>query len=139
MADLNRVLLHGRLTSDPTVQFSQDGKAVVRFTVAVNGFKENSADFIRCVAFDKKADVIGKYFRKGSQIIVDGRIQTGSYENKNGDTVYTTDIFVNDFDFCGKKDDIAEDVPHREEPKHPNYNQGFVEIDESELDSGLPF
>lgn len=132
MADLNRVLLHGRLTSDPKVQYSQDGKEIVRITVAVNGFKENAADFIRCVAFDKKADTIGKYFRKGSQIIVDGRIQTGSYTDKDGKVIYTTDVFINDFDFCGKKEDINEPVPQMPEPSD------FVEMTDAELE-GLPF
>lgn len=129
MADLNVVMLHGRLTSNPETRVTQDGKTVARFSVAVNGFKENHADFIRCVAFDKKAEVINNYFKKGSQILINGRIQTGSYDDKDGKKVYTTDVFVNDFDFCDKKSDT---------PEAPVSDDGFIDVSDSD-ESELPF
>lgn len=101
---MNNVQLMGRLTKDVDLRTTGNGKAVGRFTVAVNRqFKnqngEREADFINCIAFQKTAETIAKYFVKGSMIAIDGRIQTGSYENQQGQKVYTTDVVVNNFYF----------------------------------------
>lgn len=93
---MNRVELVGRLTRDPEMRMSQSGMGVVRFSVAVNRTRkvegQPDADFINCVAFGKTAEFMEKYVKKGYLVSVEGRIQTGSYENQQGQRVYTTDI-----------------------------------------------
>lgn len=93
---MNRVELVGRLTRDPEMRMSQTGNAVTRFTVAVNRNRkvegQPEADFISCVAFGKTAEFMANYLKKGYLISVEGRIQTGSYDNQQGQRVYTTDI-----------------------------------------------
>jgi single-strand DNA-binding protein len=106
---LNKVVLIGRLTKDPDLKFAAgSGKAVTRFTLAVNrDFKKDGqqeADFINCVAFDKRAEAIANYLTKGRLVAVTGRIQTGSYD-KDGVKHYTTDIMVDGFEFLEKKQD----------------------------------
>jgi single-strand DNA-binding protein len=106
---MNNVCLHGRITAEPEVRYTQGSEpiAIARFTLAVDRkFKKGgqpTADFINCKAFGKTAEVVQKYLDKGSEITAVGSIQTGSYE-KDGRKIYTTDIVVNEFDFCGKKD-----------------------------------
>ena len=97
---MNFVSLLGRLTRDPEVTYTQSGKAFTRFSIAVSRGTSNrdEVDFINCVAWEKRAETISQYFKKGSRILVQGRISTGSYE-KNGETRYTTDVVVNNFDF----------------------------------------
>lgn len=87
---MNQVILYGRITADPAVKYTQSNKATCRFTLAVNRIGEG-ADFIRCVAWEKVAENLGKYVKKGDRLIVNGSITTGSYE-KNGQKVYTTDV-----------------------------------------------
>ncbi len=94
---MNKVLLIGRLTRDPEIRYSQNNTAIARYTLAVDRMTRNteqSADFIRCVAFAKTAEFAQTYFYKGIKIAVSGRIQTGSYTDQEGKTVYTTDIVV---------------------------------------------
>ena len=102
---MNKVILMGRLTRDPEVRYSQGERqmAIARYTLAVdrrgrantsNG--EQTADFIQCVAFDRSAEFAEKYFHQGTKLVVTGRIQTGSYTNKDGQKVYTTDVIVED-------------------------------------------
>jgi single-strand DNA-binding protein len=134
---MNKVVLIGRLTKDPEVRYGGENndKAVARFTVAVDRkFKtENqSADFINCIAFGKTAEFIEKYFTKGMRIAADGRIQTGSYTNKEGNKVYTTDVVLENVEFCEKKNS-AQDVP----PSQPD-NDGFMNIPDG-IDEDLPF
>ena len=107
---MNKVILIGRLTRDPEVRYSQGEQpmAVARYTLAVDRrFKreseEQAADFINCVAFGRTGEFAEKYFRKGIKIAVTGRIQTGSYTNKDGQKVYTTDIVVEDQEFAESK------------------------------------
>ena len=107
---MNRVILMGRLTRDPDVRYSQGGEgsmAVARYTLAVDRrFKrdnEPSADFIPCVVFGRSGEFAEKYFRQGMRVVVCGRIQTGSYVNKDGQKVYTTDIIVDDQEFADSK------------------------------------
>ena len=100
---MNKVILMGRLTRDPEVRYSQgeNATAVARYTLAVdrsqsrnNQNGEQTADFIQCVAFGRSGEFAEKYFRKGTKVVVTGRIQTGSYTNKDGQRVYTTDVVV---------------------------------------------
>ena len=107
---MNKVILMGRVTRDPEVRYSQgeNATAIARYTLAVdrrfnrNG-DENSADFIGCVAFGRSGEFAEKYFRKGTKVLVTGRIQTGSYTNKDGVKVYTTDVVVEDQEFAESK------------------------------------
>lgn len=106
---MNRINIIGRLTSKPELRYSQSNTAITRGAVAVNRkFKnqqgEYEADFINIVAFNKTAELLNQYFDKGSQIGISGRIQTGSYEDKNGKKVYTTDVVVEDITFIDKKE-----------------------------------
>ena len=98
---MNHVSLIGRLTRDPDVRSTQNGEQVARYTLAVDrSSKDKSADFISCVTFGKAAEFAGKYLTKGLKIGVEGRIQTGSYTNKDGQKVYTTDVVVSSHTFC---------------------------------------
>lgn len=100
---MNKVILTGRLTRDPEVRYSQNDTAVARYTLAVDRMTKNaeqSADFIRCVCFGKTAEFAETYLRKGIKISVVGHIQTGSYTNRDGQTVYTTDVVVENQEFC---------------------------------------
>ena len=107
---MNKVILMGRLTRDPEVRYTQgeNQMAIARYTLAVdrrfnrNG-DENTADFISCVAFGKSGEFAERYFRKGTKVLVTGRIQTGSYTNKDGVKVYTTDVVVEDQEFAESK------------------------------------
>ena len=105
---MNKVILQGRITKDLEPKYSKDGgTALLSFTVAVNRKyqkegEEKQADFIMCKAFGKTAENISNFFGKGRLILLEGRIQTGSYD-KDGTKVYTTDVIVEGFDFCGEK------------------------------------
>lgn len=108
---MNNVVLMGRLTKDVEIRYNQSQMAIGRFTVAVNrrltkekrqeaeANNQPTADFINCVAFGKTAEIIGQYFNKGNKIAITGHIQTGSYENQQGQRIYTTDVIVDQFDF----------------------------------------
>ena len=106
---MNKVIIMGRLTRDPEIRYSQgnDQMAIARYTLAVDRrFVRNSdqtADFISCVAFGKSAEFAEKYFKQGTKIVVSGRIQTGSYTNKDGNKVYTTDVVVEEQEFAESK------------------------------------
>lgn len=114
---MNKVILIGRLTRDPDVRWSQgqDQKAVARYTMAVDRRikaqdGQQSADFISCVAFGKAAEFAEKYFHKGIKIAVTGRIQTGKYVNKDGQTVYSTDVVIEEQEFVESKNAGAQDA-----------------------------
>ncbi|MBR2188118.1 MAG: single-stranded DNA-binding protein [Eubacterium sp.] len=107
---MNRVILMGRLTRDPDIRYSQgeNGMEVARYTLAVDRRRrrddnQQSADFISCVAFGRQAEFAEKYLRKGVKIVVSGRIQTGSYTNREGNRVYTTDVVIEDQEFAESK------------------------------------
>ena len=149
---MNKVILMGRLTRDPEVRYSQSGAnqlAIARYTLAVDRrFKRDgdsqSADFIRCVAFGRSAEFAEKYFRQGIKIAVDGRIQTGSYQDKDGKTVYTTEVVVENQEFCESKGASAQggfSAPSdiQSEPT-ASAGDGFMNFPEDSVDdSGLPF
>ena len=104
---MNKVVLMGRLTKDPELRFTAvSGTAVSRFAVAVDRKKkDDGADFINCVAFGKTAETISQYLVKGRQILIEGNIRTGSYENDEGKKIYTTNVNVERFEFIGNKAD----------------------------------
>ena len=134
---MNKVILMGRLVADPEVRYSQGANAtcVARYRLAVDRkFKregEQEADFISCVAFGKNGEFAEKYLHKGMKIAVEGRIQTGSYENKDGQKVYTTDVIVEGHDFCESKGAGQQDAPQ-------NNSDGFMNIPDG-FDEELPF
>ena len=111
---MNKWIGMGRLTADPVVRSTQDGKMVAAYTLAVNrpaARQESKADFINVKAWEKRAEFAEKYLCKGMKIVVVGRIQTGSYKDRDGRTVYTTDIVADEQEFCeakGKTENIAE-------------------------------
>lgn len=136
---MNLVVLTGRLTREPEVRYSND-MAIARYTLAVDRRckrdGEPTADFINCVAFGKQGEFAEKYLRKGMKIAVTGRIQTGSYTNKDGHKVYTTDIIVENHEFCESRNGGAEN--HSDTQKPSMDNDGFMEIPEGS-DEELPF
>lgn len=150
---MNKVILMGRLTRDPEVRYSQGSQsmAVARYTLAVDRrFKrdgEQSADFIQCVAFGKSGEFAEKYFRKGTKILVEGRIQTGSYE-KDGQRVYTTDIVVEQQEFAESKASSDNAASYQQSAPAPQQaaspapssavGDGFMNIPDG-LDDELPF
>lgn len=116
---MNKVILMGRLTRDPEVRYSQgeSAMAVARYSIAVDrpvsrnaGGDQATADFINCVAFGKNGEFAEKYLHKGTKILVEGRIQTGSYTNKDGNKVYTTDIVVERHEFCESRNSQGGDM-----------------------------
>lgn len=137
---MNNVNLTGRLTRDPEVRYTQDNTAIARYTLAVDRrFKkanEAQADFINCVAFGKNGEFVEKYLRKGMKIAVAGRIQTGSYTNKDGQKVYTFDIVVEEHEFCESKSGEAKPAPVAGTPV--TGADGFMSIPDG-VDEELPF
>ncbi len=134
---LNSVILQGRLCADPDVRYTQDQKVVARFRIAVNRFKNDETDFINCVSFGKTAELIEKYFKKGSEILVNGRLQTGSYTKEDGTKVYTTDVIVNEINFCGTKSDNNSETTSA--PSQNTQDNNFLDIPDVVNDDGLPF
>lgn len=138
---MNKIILCGRLVRDPEVRYSQGATpmAISKFILAVDRkFKrdgEPTADFINCVSFGKTAEVIEKYVTKGTKIIVEGRWQTGSYTNKDGNKVYTNDCMVENIEFCESKSQQAQNNAQAPTPN----GDGFMSIPENLEDSGLPF
>lgn len=136
----------GRLTRDPEVRYSQGERsmAISRYTLAVDrrGRKvenEQTADFINCVAFDKAGEFAEKYLRQGMRVLISGRIQTGSYTNKDGVKVYTTDIVVEDQEFADSKGSDAAGESRQERPEPSTIGDGFMNIPDGVEDEGLPF
>ena len=100
---MNKVCLVGRLTAKPVIKYTNSNRAVTRFNVAINRQKNEGADFINCVAWGKTAENIANYLDKGSMVSVEGRIQTGSYTNNQGQRIYTTDIVAESVQFLSNK------------------------------------
>ena len=144
---MNKVILMGRLTRDPEVRYSQgeNATAVARFTLAVDRrFRRDDAstDFIGCVAFGRNAEFIEKYFRQGMKVLITGRIQTGSYTNRDGQKVYTTDVVVEDQEFAESKNasgasDSGFAPASRPQPSAA-VSDGFMNIPDG-IDEELPF
>ena len=159
---MNKVILMGRLTRDPEIRYSQGERstAVARYSLAVNRtFKRDGdpdADFINCVAFGRQAEFAEKYFHKGIRIVITGRIQTGSYTNKDGVRVYTTDIIVDDQEFADSKGQGGDNSSFGGGNSYGGGNRGgyqqatrpapssaigdgFMNIPDGVEDEGLPF
>ena len=162
---MNKVILCGRLTRDPDIRYSQGERqmAIARFTVAVdrrrsrannNEGSEQTADFIQCVAFDRNAEFAEKYLRQGTKMLVTGRIQTGSYTNKDGQRVYTTDVIVEELEFAESKNasqnaggstfsgsfQQSESRPQTTQTNSfSDAGDGFMNIPDGVEDEGLPF
>ena len=158
---MNKVVLMGRLTRDPEVRYSQgeNALAIARYTLAVDRrFKrdgEQTADFINCVVFGKSAEFTERYFRQGMRVVVCGRIQTGSYVNKDGQKVYTTDVIVEDQEFADSKNQGGDSGfgggSYGGNNNRSSYQQGtrpapssaigdgFMNIPDGVEDEGLPF
>ena len=105
MADLNRTIIMGRIAADLEQRVTKDGKAVLSFTVAVNSYGKDDPEWIDCVAWGKTAEFICKYFKKGSQIALEGHLHTRDYEDKNGNKRKATELVINNVYFCGAKND----------------------------------
>jgi single-strand DNA-binding protein len=134
---MNKVILMGRLTRDVETRYSQGNEpmAIGRYTLAVDGRKE--ADFINCVAFGRAGEFAEKYFRKGMKVAITGRIQTGSYTDKDGKKVYTTDIVVEDQEFCeSKQSAFAEGASKINAPIE---TEGFMSVPDNLDDDEFPF
>lgn len=147
---MNKVILMGRLTRDPEMRYSsgENQTAIARYTLAVDRrFRrqgdEQIADFINCVVFGRGAEFAENYLHQGTKIVVEGRIQTGSYTNKDGQKVYTTDVFVESQEFAESKAASQQNVnsqptgPSRPEPSQAN-GDGFMNIPDG-IDEELPF
>ena len=148
---MNKVILMGRLTRDPDVRYSSGDNqtAVARYTLAVDRrFNRNNsdqtADFINCVAFGRSGEFAEKYFRKGMKIAITGRIQTGSYTNKDGQKVYTTDVVVEEQEFAESKNASSQNAgesfsaPDNHTSFNQDLNDDFMNVPDG-IDEELPF
>lgn len=144
---MNKVILMGRLTRDPEVRYSQGDEpmAVARYTLAVDrrGRREDNgqnADFISCVAFARNGEFAEKYLRKGTKIAITGRLQTGSYNDREGRKVYTTDVVVEDQEFAeSKSTQSGQNGGNRQAPpEQSDAGDGFMNIPDG-IDEELPF
>ena len=144
---LNKVILMGRLTRNPEVRYSQGEKAtcVARYTLAVNRrFRregEQDADFINCVAFGRQGEFAEKYLKQGTKIVISGRIQTGSYTNRDGVKVYTTDVVIEEQEFAESKKaaETSASTPQNTQGVKSNpEDDGFMTIPEG-VEEELPF
>ena len=161
---MNKVIIMGRLTRDPEVRYSQGERtmAIARYTLAVDrrGRREGdqTADFINVVAFDRAGEFAEKYLRQGMRMLITGRIQTGSYTNKDGQKVYTTDVVVEDQEFADSKGQgndngngaYQNNQPsnstfpgmqggYRQQARNNTFGDGFMNIPDGVEDDGLPF
>ena len=134
---MNTVILMGRLTKDTELKATNSGLSVCRFTVAVDRYSkdgEDKTDFINCVAWRKTAELIDNYFSKGQRIALTGSIQTGSYTDKDGRTVYTTDVLVDKVEFCESKKN-SDSVPAPTRARKPKETEDIA----PDISEDLPF
>lgn len=156
---MNKVILCGRLTKDPAMTYTQGERqmAIARYTIAVDRRRgrgdgqEQSADFIPCVAFDRAAEFAEKYLKQGTKMLITGHIQTGSYTNRDGQRVYTTEVIIEDQEFAESKNasqgggqGFAGAAQSRESqasaaPAVEGAGDGFMNIPDGVEDEGLPF
>ena len=141
---MNKVILMGRLTRDPDVRYTQgeEPMAIARFTLAVDrrGKRdgEASADFPSCVCFRQTAEFIEKYAHQGTKLVVVGRIQTGSYTNRDGQKVYTTDVVVEEAEFAESKAAADRNAQQTSQPSPDTGADGFMNIPDG-IEEELPF
>jgi single-strand DNA-binding protein len=147
---MNKAILIGRLTKDPELRYTQSNTPVANFTIAVNRAYTNQngereADFINCVTWEKQAENLKKYCDKGSQVAVEGRIQTRTYDDKNGKKVYVTEVIAENIQFLDRKKDgqASNEVKEEEKEEDPFADFGSnntLYADEIEIsDEDLPF
>ena len=155
---MNRVILMGRLTRDPEVRYSNGERsmAIARYTLAVDrrgrrnqgDGQEQTADFIPCVAFDRAGEFAEKYFRQGMRVLISGRIQTGSYTNREGQKVYTTEVIIDDQEFADSKGAASGSGSSYDNSSYQNQSrpqpsaaasEGFMNIPDGVDDEALPF
>ena len=147
---MNKVILMGRLTRDPDVRYSQGDSpmAIARYTLAVDRrFRrdndQQTADFISCVAFGRNGEFAEKYLHQGTKIVAEGRIQTGSYTNKDGNKVYTTEVVVENQEFAESKASASNNEggfqPQAQSAPTVPAGDGFMNIPDGVEDVGLPF
>ena len=148
---MNSSVLMGRLTKDIDLRFAAgNGKAIAKFTIAVNRSFKNSegkydADFINCLAFDKRAETISQYFAKGQRILIRGRIQTGSYDAQDGTKRYTTEVLVEDFGFIESNNNNSDNsnnaggysneysTPPKDGFNDTSFNDDITPVDDGDL------
>lgn len=139
---MNKAILMGRLTRDPEVRYTQGehSMAIARYTLAIDRRtrreQEQTADFINIVAFDRAGEFVEKYFRQGMRVLVSGRIQTGSYVNRDGQKIYTMDVIAEEQEFADAKRDNSgnQTIPQ----KSDSLGDGFMNIPDG-MGDGLPF
>ena len=146
---MNKVILMGRLTRDPEVRYSQAAEplAIARYTLAVDRRRnrnasgdDQTADFISCVAFGKNGEFAEKYLKQGTKIVITGRIQTGSYTNKDGNKVYTTEVVVEEHEFAeSKRDGNGSSHPAQQPTPADASADGFMDIPTGLTGNDLPF
>lgn len=135
---MNKIILMGRLTRNPEVRYSQGEHpmAIAKYTLAVDRISmknnEQTADFINCISFDKAGEFAEKYFHQGMKVLVSGRIQTGSYTNKEGKKIYTTDVIIETQEFADSKNISSE----KTQPSNTNTGDEFMNISP---DEDLPY
>ena len=138
---MNCINLIGRITKDPEVKLTQNGTKYTRFCVAVDGikYKEGNmpADFIDCIAWNKSAELIGKYFKRGSRIGINGRLHTTTFETDGGEKRKFCEVIVNSIDFIDKKAESTDNSSEPKEPEPPRAPEKKIAPVESEID--LPF
>ena len=144
---MNRVILMGRLPRDPEVRYSQGERsmAIARYTLAVDrrGRRsqeggEQTADFINCVAFDRAGEFAEKYFRQGRRVLISGRLQTGSYTNREGQKVYTTDVVIEEQEFAESRAASEGNSQNQQRQQEQSAGDGFMNIPDG-IDEELPF
>lgn len=142
---INNVTLMGRLTADPELKTTTSGISVTRFTIAVDrpyvrAGEERQADFIRIIAWRQQAEFVCRFFKKGSMIALTGSIQTGSYDDKNGNKVFTTDVVCDRASFCGSKSETGTGGPASDSAAAPAYrNAKAADFEEIPDEEELPF
>lgn len=133
---INCCIEQGRFTSDPEVRHTQSGKAVVSFTIAVNGYRDGDVTFVDCTAWDKTAEFIGQYFRKGQEIIVRGELQQREWTTKDGEKRKRTEVNVREAYFCGSRSDSGQ-ASARQNVNVQRPANDYEEV--AENDDDLPF
>lgn len=149
---MNKVILIGRLTRDPDIRYTQGNPSmcVARYTLAVDRPKKqdgtHETDFISCIAFSRLGEFAERYLHQGIKIAIEGRIQTGSYTNRDGQKVYTTDVVVTSQEFCQSLNNAANGPQGGQQSSTSSavgagnvYPDGFVDIPDNVEDEGLPF
>ena len=142
---MNKIILIGRLTAEPEMKFStkKTDMAITRYTLACDRPNKNEdgtrdTDFFRCVAFGKAGEFASKYFHKGQRVLVEGRLQTGSYTNKDGQKISTTDVVIENQEFADAPK-AGQVVPTASKESSASVMDGFIDVDGSTDDDEVPF